>query len=226
MGAAYPNSAMADGGDTWEPVPSAGKPQATCLAAPGDGWVSVGATVAHTPDGGRTWMAAYTPALPAQPTVATGILACGPGWAWVAYTGETLPGTAPELVVATGDRGRAWRAVLGRGLYDPAGTVPTLAQAFLNAFVARSARTAFALTVCGPCSAPPEVMATTDGGRTWRTAPIPGARGVAAASFPDALHGFVTTVAVTSGGPVFGTADGGRTWRQVYPPAAPPGSRA
>lgn len=65
------------------------------------------------------------------------------------------------------------------------------------------------------------LLATTDGGRTWKARPLPdGLRTSGGISFVTPERGFITAFA-KEGSQILSTADGGRTWKAVYTSKVP-----
>ncbi len=140
-----------------------------------------------------------------------------------------LPGpncTGPALVLRTIDGGHAWQALQPRGLTREMEHVfPFLHFAFA------SARAAYALPDPDEQAWPiagllGHILRTVDGGRHWRTLPLPrGCQSSGGISFLTPAHGFITATCGTSSGKgtsqVLATTDGGQHWRPSYTTAFP-----
>jgi hypothetical protein len=178
----------------------------------GNGW-SGGANPAleHTVDGGQTWTAACLPA-DAVP---------GPGGIYgIAFTADGTHGWATggsgqrPVVFRTVDGGdQRLAAALPAGLTGGLGSV-----AFADD---RRGWTVGSLAGNGPANAVGGyVLATTDGGLTWATQPVPTT--VARLNrivVVDATHGWAVGVASDGKPALIATTDGGATWTsQTLPP--------
>jgi photosystem II stability/assembly factor-like uncharacterized protein len=109
--------------------------------------------------------------------------------------GQTLIAYGPRWLFASGDGGAHWRAVRR----PPGGLV--LSADFV------SARVGYVVRQDG------ELLATTNGGRSWRLLTGVGRDDVAQVSFGDSRHGFLLLSADAGLGGVLRTSDGGRSWR-------------
>lgn len=140
-----------------------------------------------TRDGGRTWRLRRQ----LDMTVLTSVVAGDSGHAWVAGWG-TLDGV--PLVYATEDGGLRWR----RLRVD----VPPPAAGALQAGQIAAAGLSRLWVTCNV-----GILATQDGGETWRLQKTPAGQPRAIAA-SDERH----VLATTSGQPVLATSDGGATW--------------
>jgi photosystem II stability/assembly factor-like uncharacterized protein len=109
--------------------------------------------------------------------------------------GRTLIAYGPRWLLASADGGARWRA-LGR---PPGG--------FIRSADFVSAAVGYVVRHDG------EVVATNNGGRSWRLLTGVGRDDVTQVSFGDARHGFLLLGAEAGLGGVLRTSDGGRSWR-------------
>ncbi len=166
------------------------------------GWAVGGAAatgraiVSHTGDGGATWTAQRS-ALTGQLT-GVDFVDAQRGWAisgvglertvdgGATWSVQKLPRRAELNVVSFLDASRGWVG----GAIPPSGKNP-------GSFV--------------PC-----LFATTNGGVTWKTVPVPAsAQMVLGVQFFDRDNGWVVAVGVGSGAWAARTSDGGATWRRA-----------
>ncbi len=201
-----------DGGATWG-TQAAGPPGGALLpwrvafSDPERGWLAdrFGGAVFSTVDGGTTWSATGLRGMGLLSAVACS----GARHAWVAgHRDEGLPGIA-----ATDDGGATWtvHAVPGRGaLYSISFPDPTHGWA-----VGEDAG--------GDYPWPEYIVATTDGGRSWRTQYRSDAEAMRLARvvFADERRGWVTGTrspysSREETGVILATKDGGATWEVQY----------
>ena len=200
----------ADGGQTWSQVPLEGIGLgAAALAAPdpADLWVAgstwgFGGFLLGSADGGRTWRERWPVATP-RPTAAIAFVSPSEGF------GVGVPGDA-RAVLHTQDGGVRWELIA---------ELPSPVEAFAGG--------AFELTFTDDAhgwaaTASGHLLATADGGRTWRQMPDPpgtsragGARPFNEVAFADELDGCVSSQTALGIPSSYVTSDGGRTWRQV-----------
>jgi photosystem II stability/assembly factor-like uncharacterized protein len=204
----------ADGGRTWT-TPQRGGVAAIRFASAGRGWLAgadgAGGTVVRvTDDGGGTWRDEFR--TPSRRAV-TGLDAATPGTAWLMTEDPATCTTSGcgtyELFHTEGGAGR-WSSLgsptdraVGCGVHNPVGPV-----------FASTARGWLALA--GGAAGDPErargLLATDDGGRTWRCPHVPSAGHVSAA---DPLHVWATTDVLGQDAALYATDDGGATWRRI-----------
>ncbi|HEY3316224.1 MAG TPA: hypothetical protein VGL40_13225 [Bacillota bacterium] len=176
------------------------------------GWATGGLSVLRTDDGWASW-AEVTPGRSgsgaAQPPI-TASYFLDATHAWVATGGEG----GPVVIHRTADGGKTWSEAK-----DKLGGVG-LQMSFADA------ATGFALVHLGAAAGSEEVavMATTDGGKTWKvrfqTDPQGGGNGLpfgggkSGLTFGDITHGWVTGQQPVEGRAyLYATSDGGVTWR-------------
>jgi photosystem II stability/assembly factor-like uncharacterized protein len=212
----------ADGGLTWAALGAAplGRTLDVSFANAGVGYMlSATGSLQRTDDGGASWGV-----LAGQATGGRALLATGPDTLLVATSngvlrstdagttyaraagatravghfdtaGQTLIAYGARWLYASGDGGARWRAVP-----RPPGELVLSAD-----FV--SARVGYVVRQDG------ELLATTNGGRSWRLLTGVGRDDIAQVSFGDARHGFALLSADAGLGGVLRTSDGGRSWR-------------
>jgi photosystem II stability/assembly factor-like uncharacterized protein len=229
-----------DGGVTWAPIAA---PPATPTDPDFDfldashGFVSsvtVGATetsvsLYRTADGARTWQAAAVTTLPNQDGWFVDAMShfadASHGVVLVAYGSSPTASTPAQSrgcrLFVTDDGGSDWRA---------AGDGPCI-----GAFIWPAWSTTQAGYMASTDS-PSSVVVTTDGGRTWRTAALPGVGGWRVApqllleDEPGHLRLVASTTPTTSGeytprpAEVYASSDGGTTWTEQYALGAVPGA--
>jgi photosystem II stability/assembly factor-like uncharacterized protein len=211
-----------DGGATWQVgvVPGAESldfrdvdafdARTAYLLAIGEGERS---RIYKTTDGGRTWRLQFTNPHP------SGFFDCMAFWDERRGLAVSDPVAGRFVVVTTEDGGRTWResptegmppALAGEGAFAASGTCAAV-QGRGHAWFGTG----------GPEG--PRVFRTSDGGRTWRAAPAPLARGKSAGVFSlvffDARRGVAVggdyTKEKENSAVAAVTSDGGRTWRLV-----------
>jgi photosystem II stability/assembly factor-like uncharacterized protein len=201
-----------DGGRTWS-APGAALRSAgdvsLVLTGSRAGYLLTGDHLYRSADGGRTFAgtrlgcAGETTALTAAPR---GVLVA-------ACAGEPGAGRQAKAVAISRDGGRTWST------HRPCGRSLTcrspIVQGYLGSVAATSAGTFFLI---GARSA---LLATRDGGASWRALAIGDVSGVPAeVQFVDARHGIVLGRTRDTGAiQIWHSADGGRTWTGVTPSA-------
>ena len=191
-----------DGGRTWRKTILEGLTGAGALAFPDSrhGYVlgSNGGQrdmVLATADGGRTWSERWPTTTPA-PASAISFVSPTTGF------GVGIPGDS-RAVLASVDSGASW---------THAGELPEAVEPWRSdpaelSFVDPS--NGWVVTTAG------HLLATVDGGRTWRRVAVPAVSGtVHEVAFADPLHGCALTMATDVGqvSTEIATADGGTTW--------------
>ncbi len=195
-----------DGGATWKSVPITGVGlEATALAAPdpthlwiaGTGW-GLGGYLLASADGGQTWRQQWPTASPA-PVGDIAFVRTSLGY------GVGLPGDARAFVRTT-DGGSTWTR---------AAELPDGIGGY-NAHVLSFADAAHGWIV----TATGHLLATDDGGATWRqlpdpagSSPIVGNGPVTQAALADSRHGCVAASVGTGAQLLEATSDGGATWQ-------------
>lgn len=192
-----------DGGVSWRRVPAAhpGVPQ---FVSASEGWLSGGGsgggpppTVLVTADGGRTWRERTTPC---RGPLGFGLAVApfAPGGAWLVCFGQGGAGNQAKALYLTRDGGRTWT------LRQPERRMPSFG--YVSALQMLADGHGWLLLARGG------LLATADGGGTWRTFAItpPDRVSPVSASLLDDRTGY----AVIRGCPVslVGTTDGGRRW--------------
>ncbi len=214
--------ATSDGGHTWSVVYRTKLSILDLTAlAPRFGWAVVGPVscggrmcprpgIVATTDGGRTWHLVARGALPRTISFPTPTL----GWGVVGGNPQTR-------LARTRDGGRTWQ-VVGRPCATPFSPA-------LVSFPTPSLGWLLCTTQPGAGQQGRAVLATIDGGRTWRLlaegdlfggpSPPPGVTDLGSSGYPESMffladgHGWIGY-----GGPaatLVGTADGGVTWQTV-----------
>ncbi len=202
-----------DGGSSFQVLHSWVQLDLVALSFPGasQGWAAAaygGGVIIHTTDGGRTW-SQQQPA----PAPTTGLDLTGPSQGWGTGTAAD-----PGAVLRSSDGGATWTEVAD---------LPGLVQGLS----ALSPSHAFVVEESSP-AADWSLMATTDGGRSWRRVyslhhrPGRESEGVASLQMLSPSEGvMVTTPPNGPVGPASGLApatllsthDGGRTWGDPHP---------
>ena len=218
-----------DGGRTWtsrvEPFDwvAFGDSSDGWAAAPGPGTMDLGLTVSHTTDGGATWAKVTSPCQgsPAGPLRA---IAFGSPSSGLAVCANTL-GAGGEFhsVLSTSDGGVTWhvRASVtpapSSGNAEKIGDLPY--GGYIRGIVVAADGTAW---LWGDRM---DVLASTDGGVTWRGLGLTGDGGGMAVPWPlDAQHGFVLLGDPNRQATLLeATTDGGHTWQELaaWPDRAP-----
>ena len=177
----------------------------------GNGWLAGGnPAVQRTIDGGATWMPACLPsAAVTGPGSFRGIEFDADG-----DHGWAVGGTPTEAVaLRTVDGGQHWSI----------GTLPPGITGTLNGVAFADTRSGWAvghLTGTGPANAAGGfVLATDDGGATWRSQPLPADIGrLTQIAVVDTTHAWAAGVAFNGNPVLVATTDGGATWdRQAIP---------
>lgn len=161
------------------------------------GWV-VGeyGLVLHTSDAGQNWKQQSSGVSLTLNAV------CFPSLAFGCAVGEF--GT----ILITVDRGKTWR-LTRIGQDDPDRI------AFHDVHFV-SPKDGWACGEKGPLFGPSKgfIVATSDGGQTWRELGNPLKRSVTTIHFSDSKHGWAAGVTAVSSGDVIATSDGGQTWTE------------
>jgi photosystem II stability/assembly factor-like uncharacterized protein len=236
-----------DGGTHWLLVNSEGhRLSQVCLTAGGRGLAVERNQIVDTPDGGHSWGSAYTPPAPRGHTSELSI-ACGQRAAFVLdRLGERGGHEAYELFTSR-DGGTRWYVSLqepyfAQGqfpLYPAASNAETVGPQ-AGPFVAVGSQSLLISGHCVGCVHDrTSLLATTTGGRTWRSLPRRafsnqsfGASGLAAGypaalddarplaiSFPTMRDGWLLLRQPNGASRLARTANGGATWR--VEPSAP-----
>jgi photosystem II stability/assembly factor-like uncharacterized protein len=194
-----------DGGRTWHRTTLEGLTSAGPITFPDSrhGFVLGSNTgqqdvLLATADGGRTWSERWPTTTPA-PTSAISFVSSTTGF------GIGIPGDG-RAVLASVDSGGSWTQV---------GQLPEAVEPWRS----DPAELSFADSANGwLVSAAGNLLATADGGRTWRRVAIPKVSGTMhEVVFADALHGCALTMATDVGqtSTEIATTDGGATWTTV-----------
>lgn len=199
-----------DGGRTWRTTRVPGIQNAPRIAAPDAlHWFLLAQSMTGSPvlvataDGGRTWREAWPTGSPA-PEGSVAFVSTSLGY------GTWLPGD-DRAVVRSIDGGQTWSRLAE--LPEPAAAAnpgnPELSFP--------DADHGWAVTASG------RVLATSDGGLTWRRVALPpGSTGVKAVAFADSERGCVQAASPDGSALVeLRTADGGRSWSPVQPVGPP-----
>jgi len=179
---------------------------ATAMVTPWIGWAA-GDGILATTDGGRTWRRQSSAATITQ------LDAVDAANAWAVGQAGSGADAQPFLLRAT-DGGRHWRLagepVFARGT-GRASVHPLSGVRFLSPSRGVGVTDLRAAVGSDPYQEG-RLVATTDGGETWRPLPTPDP--VSSACFDSTLDGWA---AVARAGAVLHTTDGGRSWRRVLP---------
>jgi photosystem II stability/assembly factor-like uncharacterized protein len=187
--------ATSDGGATWARlrVPTRHLLLGASLLDAQQGWlVGAGPTLLQTSDGGVTWREGQVVGLPAQFSVPTP--------AQSTQTPAQPTQTSPQTVPASA---RPVKASTGQTRAPARQSQATSAPLRLNAVSFADARHGWAVGAGGA------VLATADGGRTWRAQDSGTVSDLFDVKFFDAREGW----AVGGDGAAVHTTDGGATWR-------------
>jgi Photosynthesis system II assembly factor YCF48 len=159
--------------------------------SPARGWAVGQDTVLATTDGGRHWTAQRTGPLN---LTSVDFISGSTGWA-----------VGADIVLATSDGGSHWAA-----LPEPGRCLPIRSVHFISPRYGFAVAGGRDITDFGP-EAPRTggaVLATSDGGRSWRVLPGPADAQTVCFSGPQAGW-------LGAGGRLYRTTDGGRSWAQV-----------
>jgi photosystem II stability/assembly factor-like uncharacterized protein len=207
-----------DGGETWTRL-SSGPFERISFASATEGWAvghvfATGQSLQTTTDGGHTWRSLPVPC-PRSASTATDISFPAPGTGWLLCTGEGGAGNEQRAVLETTDSGGTWAIVAASSLGGPGRSGLTTSG--------YPTGVTFDVTGAGwMWQDRGTVLATGDGGRTWRSIGMsqPDVNAVTSIWFPRTpssttqgrgfalrSRGDVTELLVTS--------DGGNTWEQI-----------
>ncbi|HEV2250431.1 MAG TPA: hypothetical protein VGT60_07985 [Candidatus Limnocylindria bacterium] len=184
------------------------------------GWALTTDRLAVTRDAGTTWATATPPGITAAQLATVFFLDASHGWAVApgARTLTTPVGTELQLF-RTSDGGTTWtRTTAGRTLWGSPGSM------LFTFFDQQHGWLEIALEG-SPLAAPSQLLATDDGGATWRAMPMIG-RG--AIRFSSTKVGWLASNGYARGGRLLRTVDGGVSWTDVSPaiPTSHSGTRA
>lgn len=182
-----------------------------------DGWVAgqdaqySQGVVLRTTDGGTAW--ART-ALPGDVILTLQFEDQQRGWL-IAETACHGSGCTQLSVLGTADGGKTWQQEWQTAVDTHSQAMNVLLRSRVDAF----GPDVFALALG-------HLVATTDGGRTWRDLTLPGDATPVDAAFVDASHGWVAAQSCSGGGAtssrcsaaVYVTGDGGKTWNRSVAP--------
>ncbi len=222
--------ATKDGGVTWQTehapgssrvAPGVRRPSAdaACFVDEKTGWVTGGATIWSTPDGGGRWLGERSLQGPAW----TGSIRCvSSNHAWVQLRGDGAAGARPYVVFRTEDGG--FEPILQERSSSPLGEkekIYTAEDPQPGPFTAVSPDAAFFLNYCPPCGATFAVTRTLDGGESWQRFDFPqGVHGEPMGLFfIDEKNGWAAigrtltnAQGVTANVFILRTSNGGETW--------------
>ncbi len=179
---------------------------AIAMVTPRIGWAA-GDGILATTDGGRTWRRQISA------TMVTQLDAVDAAHAWAVRQAGSGVGAQPFLLRTT-DGGQHWRPA-GEPLFaigtGRASVHPLSSVRFLSPLRGVGV-TGLPATVGSDPYQEGRLVATVDGGETWRPVPTPDP--VSSACFDNPIDGWA---AVAQAGAVLRTTDGGRSWRRVLP---------
>ena len=211
-----------DGGSSWHRTTLAAPVEGVCFAGPDLGWASSGSAIYRTTDAGTTWArVAGGPRIATGPGWNVAALHCAGDGAWVLFRGGGGLGQQEYEVERTLDRGAHWQTVLGNPGFSPAPTGAASIDAYSGPFAVSGASAAGFLGWCPACGYGAwSYTRTSDGGRTFAHAPLPGLDGATLADldFADATHLWIAGWG--AGGFLVASDDGGVSWQRLYPTAA------
>ncbi len=185
--------------------------------------------VLRSDDGGTGWRSVGSPCTGTGLEPAAVSLA-DPLHGWVACAGLVAAAGQPKGIVATTDGGATWTL---RALQDPASTVPAATPSKGLPLPAASPRAApgglpLAGFVVGLAMRPGGagwlwlskggVLATANGGATWKPVAVPGvgaAAPLSAAPLDGGLGYILLRDSTTGGAILLATADAGKSWREL-----------
>jgi photosystem II stability/assembly factor-like uncharacterized protein len=228
--------ATTDGGAHWRAGALPRPAQALCFESAARGWLSDGAAVWRTDDGGASWTVVW--ASPAAEAAAgppgpgfTAALACTDnGVVWALFE---VPGGMSQVgwaLYRTADAGATWSPLAAAAQFFPQTGAPHTQGGWSRVGLAAvDQTTAYLIGVCSACCLPGErelgtvVLARSDAtGADWEVLPpLPDLSGPAAlatlprASFAGSDHGWL--VAAGAGSRLWATRDGGHTWEVRAP---------
>lgn len=219
-------AATRDGGRTWSLLDEPLGVASACASSASSAWAGYEATVLHSDDAGDSWVRALSAEIDTRLEWYASVRCTRSGASWVLFGNNRVErGGRPYIVFHSGDGGTTWEAVLENTATPdayPLMRAPDGPASFPGSLSAIDASTAYLLGICQTCAGgrgEATITATTDGGKTWRTAtPVTGLHfeGPIAMTFADAKTGWV--VGTTGGrGVILKTFDGGVTWTKQYP---------
>lgn len=202
-----------DGGETWEPVPTAPcDVQSVCFTAPEHGWLVIGSRVYRSTDGGQRWQAVLSP--PGHWEF--GKVGCAPHEAaWVLFdVGEGASSHRGYAAFHTDDGGRNWSPVLTEP-YMNIGKIqaPTRPGTYPGTFSVIGPSEAMFVGYTPPLEYPTSTMLASAGGTSLsqrRAVPVTQLAPFTA-SFVTPDQGWIVGRA-EGADLIVATRDGGRTW--------------
>jgi photosystem II stability/assembly factor-like uncharacterized protein len=219
--------ATSDGGATWKAQDAASAGNAAQLQSVTStdathAWAvgyAIGTTrnspvILATNDGGATWKAQdASSAVNAAQLNSVTFSDAAHGWA-VGY-GPNPPGAGGPVILATSDGGATWKAQDARSVANDALLFSVTATDATHAWAA-----GYAVVESATVGDSPVILATSDGGATWKAQDASSA-GIEAhlksVTFSDAAHGWAvgdaTNHAGVSAPVILATSDGGATWK-------------
>jgi len=203
-----------DGGSRWRRLPAPSRLQAVCATVAG-AWIARGPLVWRRAGGG--WRLALRARLYRGGERPSSELGCRGRAVWALVRRGVAAGSEGYDVFRSLDGGRTWRAVLAN--LDPLRPRLPRIAAQAGPFAVLGEGGAVFLGWCPACGwGAILLVATGDGGRSWRrSTPLRGYAPVAAA-FVDARHGWLLTTSRPGSAPsglLWSTVDGGRRFRLV-----------
>ena len=202
--------ATADGGSTWErqAVPDGVSQLSSIYFVDADhGWAAGGAALVSTADGGKTWQR-YALPRPSWDLRSVHFADLEHGWAVGSDPFGHNNRDGVPLLLATADGGKTWEP---QALPEDVAGLDSVH--FVDAergWVVGYARVGVVHSDgSGGGHFAGAVLATADGGKTWRRQTVPEVlTGLRSVDFVDADHGWAV-----GGNALLSTADGGKTWR-------------
>ena len=190
--------------------PGVSKPNAVDTDGTGNGWMVgeslTGKTAAAASfDGGQTWTGGCLPAEITVHSRLVDVASFGHSHVWAVGTAADGP-----LVLYSNDAGRTWK----RGAVPNVGRLQ--AVSFVDADHGWAVGLGWELDITGDHIGPGVIVATADGGRTWRPQPVPeGTVPLSGVAFADQNRGWATGQNIRDAqcrSVFLATTDGGLTW--------------